>query len=156
MWVLIFSIIVSLIVSGLYIFRVHAPPIEKLAVYLISTIVYQQLIIITQINLKMIKPLDKPIAFWSFRITDYLFYCVILSWLVIVLTQSLSWKRTMIMLLIGIGIMLGADGLFQWIHFIQFKQWNLWYSLLRFLAVIIISYWFMRWFRSLLPYREVS
>jgi hypothetical protein len=154
--ILIFSIISSLIVSGLYIFRVHVPPIEKLAYYLISTIVYQQLIIITQINLKMIKTLDKSIAFWSFRITDNLFYSVILSWLVIVLIQSSSWKRTMIMLLMGIGIILGADGLFQWIHFIQFKKWNLWYSLFRFLAVIIISYWFMRWFRSSLPYREVS
>jgi hypothetical protein len=154
--VLIFSIIVSLIVSGLYIFRVHVPPVEKLAAYLISTIVYQQLIIFTQINLKMIKTLDKPIAFWSLRITELLFYSVILSWLIIVLFQTLSWKRTMIIFLLGIGILLGADGLFQWFHFIQFKEWNLWYSLIRFLAVIIISYWFMRWFRSSLPYRKVS
>jgi hypothetical protein len=155
-WILLFSIIGSLIVSGLYIFRVHVPLFEKLAFYLISIIVYQQLIIITQINLKMIQTLDKPIPFWSFRITEIFFYSVILSWLAIVLIQPLSWKRKMLMFLAGIGTLLGADSLFHFFHFVQFEKWNLFFSLIRFLACIIISCSFMRWFRSSYWHMEVS
>jgi hypothetical protein len=152
------TIILSLLgLSTLFFFQKIFRIIEIIAYFIALSVLIQQVFTIVTLNLEMIQLSGTVSVFWFINMYLLIIVPCVTLWLFYSYFSPAS-SRFLKVLLTG-GWLLGLFGielLFHRFGFITFKRWNIGYSFIEWLTVLIVSGCFILWYRNLLRKQAIT
>lgn len=140
MWVAIAYLIVNAaFAASVPLLRRRLHPVEIAAIYLFSTIMLQQYVLVTDYNLKWKVAVNNPWIFVTHKTNQFVFFPVMIAWHFFFLRIpriTIAFKA--LITLTALVLVLFFVEVQHWAGFYEYKQWNLFRTLLAF-AFIFIS-----------------
>jgi hypothetical protein len=137
LWLFIMLAIISFI--SLYILMKKMNVTNVLGCYFFSNVLITNTGVIINLNLKLTKqdPTD-PLVFWTQKFPELSLKPAILLWLIYILFSNRSIIRKLIHLFIFLTALVSSEIYFVHIGYLEWVNWNVLYSYLRYSLVILL------------------
>ncbi|MBP1931128.1 hypothetical protein J2Z37_001125 [Ammoniphilus resinae] len=124
-------------------------------IFFISTVFHIGFSILT-LNTKRIVLSETPTVFWILELNRIIFIPCLLIWvLVFIFHPKFRAIQKLIIFIWWFVLMVGLEKIYRFLHFIEFRNWNEGYSLIKIGVIFALCLIFMRWFRGLIKKEEM-
>lgn len=145
---ILFSLTVILAVSFL-VTRRNLHPFEILFMWMVTVIIHHTFITITAVNLKLMDFADHPEKYWALVFYRAFLIPILIIWYFDAMVARRPYQKWL-WLPLGILILSGSEYLAVWLDLYTYTQWKLWWSLIEWSVILLLVYYSLLWYRSLL------